>query len=300
MERRHDSGKVLVTSSERAALCGAVLPFLLPWKQLDPSLKVADLGKTGTDWKMLLGGQGVEVSADVTGVPDGAAVVTGFSHLDTVPLQDLPLWLERARSAMRPGGVLILGGSNPEHPEVSQELPLPGQMVRVFRDAGFARVREIFPSPIAESGSPSLEAVFYGISPVYAVVAQAPARGGRFDLFSPAFAADPGPDRRELLQRYQAWLERALWERAHEDANLRAEIEALRAELARATRRRGLRKFVYKLKQRRLARRAMSQERPAQSAPAPEREVAVAPVDPVPLSPRELALRDRLAGSGSA
>lgn len=313
-----------MTSADAVAVQNATLPFVMPWKDLDPHFNVVSLDAATQGWDMLLAGQGVTLRTGIDQVPKDCSVATGFDILDTLTPKALGIWASKAEQAFRPGGLLVLGGSNPEHPETRKGALFPTEVAQILKKSGFARVRVI--QPLLISDDTRLFSALCGMSQKYAIVAQTEAYGKAFDVFSSAFAETSVSPTKERIKRAEAALhdrikqaeaalhdrvqhaETALHDRIHRaEAALhdqRQEITELRLRLIRATRRRGLRKLVYQLKQHWRARR-QAQPLPATSAdeaqlsarPAPPvREIHIPPVDPVPLSSREVTIRTRLFG----
>lgn len=324
-----------MTRDATLAVQSAVLPFARVWKTLDPALQVVSLESPQESWRQLLAGQGIGLSEDTVPPSQEAAVLTGFGVLDTHDADTLESWAAETVPMLRPGGLLVLGGANPEHPRFGHRGLFPAAAVRALRRAGFARVCVIRPGPPPEDTG--LSAALYGGSEAYAVVAQTEAFGKAFDIFSPVFLDASARSPQDNLRRAEdallgrihhaearlsarvAQIETALTDQRRETGNLREDIARLReknAELTRLTRRRGLRKLVQRIKLKWRGRRAeqppppdlpqkMTAQSPASSEPAaapaaplsaPVARTAAPPADPVPLSPREAALAARLFG----
>lgn len=305
-----------MTPTSSAALQTAALPFILPWKGLVQGLDVVSLGPAPEGWKRLLAGQGIalrESSRDA--VPQGCRVASGFDRLDGLTESDLAAWAKAALEALTPGGILVLGGTEPEMAPAGQAALSALRAAHLLEAEGFARTRVLSPA-----------------APFYAVVVQAPARGAAFDVFSPVFLATPPPAESTALARSEAALHQRLQQLEHHlqrradrtEADLRdqlqraearlndqaQEIEGLRATIAalqRLTRRRGLRKLAHKIKQARRKDKeaaalppAPASTPPAAALPAPTEHTTPPPANPTPLSARETALRAQLFDSGNA
>ncbi len=218
-----------MTPDATLAVQSAVLPFARVWKTLDPALQVVSLESPQESWRQLLAGQGIGLSEDTVPPSQEAAVLTGFGMLDTHDADTLESWAAETLPMLRPGGLLVLGGANPEHPQSGHRGLFPAAAVRALRQAGFARVRVIRPGPPA--GDTSLSSAFHGGSETYAVVAQTEAFGKAFDVFSPVFLDASATSPQDNLRR----AEDALQGRIHHATSLNAritEIEtALRARL---------------------------------------------------------------------
>ncbi|KIN70143.1 hypothetical protein Z945_3746 [Sulfitobacter noctilucae] len=293
------------------AVQSAVLPFVRVWQALDPGFEVLSLESPPDGWKQLLTGQGIalrEGAGAAGNIPPDTAVVSGFAVLDAHDAQSLESWARKALSALRPGGLMVLGGCNPDPLRASQRGLLPVAAEQALSAAGYARVCVIRPD--INLGENSLSAALFGGSEAYAVVAQAPAFGKDFDVFSPVFLEVSSATPRALLRRAEDALlgrinhaEARLHDRIthvdttfqerlqHSETALReqlehaenalqdrqADIEHLRqiiAELQRLTRRRGLRKLVHRFKQKRQI------QDPDLDLPAPETAPPPAPVVP--------------------
>ena len=188
-----------MTPTSSAALQTAALPFILPWKGLVQGLDVVSLGPAPEGWKRLLAGQGIalrESSRDA--VPQGYQVASGFDRLDGLTESDLAAWAKAALEALTPGGILVLGGTEPEMAPAGQAALSALRAAHLLEAEGFARTRVLSPA-----------------APFYAVVVQAPARGAAFDVFSPVFLATPPPAESTALARSEAALHQRLQQLEH-------------------------------------------------------------------------------------
>lgn len=338
-------------SVDAVAVQGAVLPFVRAWKDLDEELVVVSLDTDGDDWSTILAGQGIALRSE-TLIPPNCAVATGFDTLNTLSSETLRQWAVEQVKCLRPGGLLILGGVNPKHPNAHKTTLFPDEAANILKASGFARVQVV--RPCLKTGDQSLAAAIYGMGREYAVVAQRDAYGKDFDVFSMVFADAAAQSRQVQLKhaeahlhaRFNADLERVhthltgleitlnhsadiaadLAHRQTEEitrlkadiATLQTQLSELQTKLQHATRRRGLRKLAHELKKklRPNSRKTASSaaitpktftpaleplEAQAVKTPPPlsTGQAKPCPIDPVPLSPREVETRSRLFGSTS-
>ncbi|WP_292294853.1 hypothetical protein [Marivita sp.] len=336
-------------SQEDLAICSAILPLILAWQGLDSAVDVLSLDAEPSGLDGLLAAQGITLRKSMNETHDGWSVITKFDACDALSLDDLEAWASETLHHLKPGGLLVLGGTVPEHAALHRPdaHASPEETAQVIHGAGFARARVI--SPDLAPDDRSLYSALYGASRKFAVVAQKHAFGKTFDVFSPGFLqiSSLSASRRfkhaeeelhgrihsgevGLKQRinhldttfhtrasaFEGALSQAqtsLRNQAEEIARLHNELEALRVTLKRATRRRGLRKLAYEIKKK--LKLKSDVQRPSGTAPptsAPEKATAVqetqstdrlsrqngqttlAPVEPISLSAREIALRNRL------
>jgi hypothetical protein len=266
----------------------AALPFILPWVGLVPHLEIVVLDPTPRGWARLLAGQGIVIKkvANDT-LPEGCKVATGFDCLDGMTDTRLTVWAKSALAAFAPGGILVMGGTQPEAASAGQAALSPARAAYLLEAVGFARVQILPPA-----------------GPRYAVVAQVAAQGGKFDIFSPAFlSAPPLPDivERQRVARVEADLMhhmRVVEERLKAQTD---EIEQMRitlAELQRRVRPRRLSRLARKIKQTWRIDRGDQAQIIAVSPEIEERENLPRLANPLPLSAREHALLARLENYG--
>ncbi|KIN69846.1 hypothetical protein Z946_212 [Sulfitobacter noctilucicola] len=328
----------------------AALPFVMPWKTLAPALEVVSVDPASDVlWARLLEGQGIPLKTGSGPLPQDCAVITGFGRLESGTPHTLASFVAQATQALRPGGLLVLGRA-PRHQMQDGDTGItPADAIRILKDAGFARLRMIHPAPPPPDDTGFCATM--DSRDTCLIVAQTQAYGKAFDVFSPVFCTTPvapEPDYMVHLKQAQAaWhdrlhhVESSLQDRinvlndrlSHStqemqhtlEERIRAATEAQAADIAelrgtitrleRLTRRRGLRKLFYKLKQKARAKSAQAAPSgmqsdvqlqdvppPAQTVQAidtPVHEVDMHPADPVPLSPREAQMQDRLFGTGA-
>lgn len=309
-------------SADATALYSAALPFVMPWKTLEPHLEVVSLDGVEPAWERLLAGQDIGLRQGSDQVPRDCMVATGFDKLDGLTPQTFRPWAAAAVLALRPGGLLVLGGGDPQSSLRGDGGLAPAEAARILRAAGFARVRLLHPPLHPEDTS--LLSALHGAGERYAVVAQTAATGKAFDIFSAVFATAPLQPQQDRLRRAEASLHHQMHHSIHQvEANLRqrldqaetalhaqrleiAVLHAALAEVTRLTRRRGLRKLIYRLKQKWRDRRPEStpsdilsdQATTPEGAHQPTAPAGQPPSDPVPLSAREADVRHKLFDSG--
>ncbi|WP_163852316.1 hypothetical protein [Pseudooceanicola aestuarii] len=222
----------------------------------------------------------------------GLAVISDLDLLARDPAGRAAARIAGFAAALRPGGILLLGGPNPEAADAPPLRLSLRDAQAALRAAGLVRLRLLrWEGDQTLAHRPvTLGDVLHGVSPRIALVAQAPGPAAVTEAFRTAFAADPGPDRADLARRFDARLT------AGSD-NLEQRIgtvEARLAQVAHTTRRRGLRKWLHALRMRRQA----QAQPPGREAAAEATSLRPDPLpDPVPLSPPEQAWRARLGGA---
>lgn len=289
-----------MTSADVMALKSAALPFVMPWKDLDPHFEVVSLDAATEGWNILLAGQGIRLRSGSDDVPEGCSVATGFERLDALTPDALGIWASKVVHAFRPGGLLVLGGTNPEHNETCKDGLFAAEAAQIIKKSGFARVRVIHPA--STSDDTSLFSALYGMGSKYVIIAQTQAYGKPFDVFSTVFADTPtfsAEDRfryaeaalHHRIEHGQASLhdrvthaEAALHDRIthaevvlHDQSCEITELHAAIARLEHATRRRGLRKLAHKLRQKWRARRRTDDVHPLSSATVADSSTTAAP-----------------------
>ena len=315
------------------------LPFVLPWTEIDPSPRALDLDCGAGGWLRLLeaagfNAEGREDDPDMrataltsgfsvaphgedflSGIDDASlSVLSAFEMLNRHPPEEIVARLPDMLRVLRPGGILIVGGENAEHPRARYARSGAEKIAAHLRREGPGRLSIVRTegTPPGHPGAVGLAEVFSGMGLEAAVVFQREAKEVAFDRFHAAFAADLGLSPDGLVARFDA-RHRALeeqilrLERRIEEQNLRlerriteqedaqrAEVEALR----HVTRRRGLRRWLH---ERKMARKtnniptARDVETGAAEAPSSSSSFSPPPVPSMrPLSQRMRALRDRL------
>lgn len=272
-------------SEDDLAIRSAALPFVVSWKDIDYDAEVLSLDADQHGWDVLLAGQEIQLRTSADASQDQWSVITRFDACDVVATDDFKAWAAKLLQSLKPGGLLIVGGSLPANASNFNQL-YPETVAQILRDAGFTRASAL--SPSIEPGNKSLQSALYATSRKFAIIAQKHAVGKKFDVFSPNFlqlcalspqsrfkraeeelhtrihAGETELNKRithidsVLFERTKA-LEKVLIEhvsksqiildrRADEIAHLHNEIQALQAKLKRATRRRGLRKLAYEIR----------------------------------------------------
>lgn len=244
----------------------AYLPFIEPLKRLSPGAAAVDLGCGRGEWLQLLGehgfdAQGVDLDAGMLQAckelglravqgnaidflkqlpNESQAIVSGFHIAEHIPFEALQTLVEEALRVLQPAGLLILETPNPENVTVSlvgfymdpsHLNPLPPDLLAfVPRYYGYARTRivRLQENPaLLHAEHVSLDQVFGGASPDYAVVAQKAADASVFEAFDAAFEKEYGLSTSTLLQGFDRGLaenERRFAEERRKFAGLEAAV----------------------------------------------------------------------------
>lgn len=247
--------------AEITALYSAALPFILAWKEIDTALRVVSLDACENMTRplhMLLAGQGISLAhlADSTDpIPYDSAVVTGIQYLNETAqdpdADNIGLRIQTLLHTLRPGGILILGGSGSIPGPHRALYPATSQtdrnaLIKAAIDHGYAKAGII---PCPQSTKTDTINQHTGERPEsYALIAQKPAFGVKFDVFSKAFFhLERVSQNRDLTQRHDL--------RTQKIEDLQAEVIKthqdlidLREAFNKTQRRRGLRKVIYDIK----------------------------------------------------
>lgn len=220
----------------------AVLPFVIPWLGLNPDVEVLSLDAIPSDrdtqntdipasntqdtdapgagaqgWAPLLAGLGIPLVRAPDPLPQGCAVLTGFDLLDRLTPEALGVWATQAAKALCPGGLVLLGGTfqHPYHAE---------RQLQILEEKGFSRSRLILSAPQG-AGHPLVLALD-ATGQRYAIVAQTPAHGKAFDVFSPAFLAAPVSPLRTRASQIQTHWEDSIY------AHVNTEVTVLHGRIS--------------------------------------------------------------------
>lgn len=279
-------------------LAAAYLDYVIPWAERDPGAQVCVVGGLGGREFQALG---LKVLTDMAQAE--AEALACVAHLG----QGEQLRREAIRTsvaALRPGGVLLITGANPEHTGQLFGPTWAEGAAAELREAGLIRVavlrRNTSPAPTA-----SIEDVFSRISPDLCVIGQVKGPVSLLKAFYPAFAGPKGESALERLGRFQRDQAHQRLDQTHQKLDhvqaalvdqreeFESQLHALGERLTHATRRRGLRRLAWRLREaRRRWRKTTTPPRPEAPKPALPIEQS-APYQP-PLSPRERAIAARL------
>ena len=238
-------------------------PFVEPLLAVYPAAEAIDLGCGRGEWLELLAetgykARGVDLDegmleachqrgldaqmgdaiAHLQGLPDQSqTVVSAFHVVEHILFDQLQDLVFQAMRVLKPGGLLIMETPNPEniivatsnfYVDPSHQRPIPPLLLSfVTEHAGFLRVKTVRLQESKELLSKSnvtLEDVFSGASPDYAVVAQKDAPDQVLELTERAFNSDYGLDLAVMLNRWDARFERL------ESKAKQAEAKAQQAE----------------------------------------------------------------------
>lgn len=234
---RHRGARELV----KHRLEASYLPFVGPLKQLYPDCPALDLGCGRGEWLELLEEHGLApygvdldegmlaacrergftvekqdaVSAFSTLSDESLVVVSGFHIVEHIPFEALQILMREAMRVLKPGGMLILETPNPENILVStsgffldptHQRPIPLHLLAFLSEYyGFARTKvlRLHESPeMASKPVITLQDVFEGVSPDYAIIAQKPCSEEQMAVTDPPFTLERGLMLDALTSRY--------------------------------------------------------------------------------------------------
>ncbi|EKE17394.1 MAG: hypothetical protein ACD_10C00470G0003 [uncultured bacterium] len=235
-EERHRGSRGLIK-----ARLAAYLPFIEPLLAIYPNAAAVDLGCGRGEWLEVLaesGFKGVGVDLDtgmleacltlglsvavgdaityLAELPDESQVVVSAFHVvEHITFDQLRTLIAEALRVLKPGGLLIMETPNPENIVVAtrnfyldptHQRPIPPELLAFVPEFyGFKRVKVVRlqeSKALATSDSPSLQDVFQGASPDYAVVAQKDAAPVLMHYFAMVFDQEYGLTLETLAARY--------------------------------------------------------------------------------------------------
>jgi O-antigen chain-terminating methyltransferase len=221
----------------------AYRPFVEPLLEAYPSATALDLGCGRGEWLELLvesGFKPIGVDLDkgmleaclerglpveqgdalayLSALPDGSqAVVSAFHVVEHITFDQLGTLVAETLRVLMPGGLLIMETPNPENIVVAtrnfyldptHQRPIPPMLLAFVAEfAGFARVKTLRlqeSKDLVNRGEVSLQDVFAGASPDYAVVAQKHAPEDFLALTAQPFSLDYGLSLEILLSRWDS------------------------------------------------------------------------------------------------
>lgn len=243
------------------------LPFVTPITSLYPAAETFDIGCGRGEWLELMlemGMQPLGVDLDdgmlegcrdhglpakqgdavayLSSLPaESQALITAFHVVEHISFDQLHIVVSEALRVLKPGGLLIMETPNPENIVVATRnfyldpthiRPIPSLLLSFLPEHyGFTRskvVRLQESKEVANKASPTLNDVFEGASPDYAVIAQKAAAGEVLSMFDEAFSQEYGLRLDVLAGRYHTAVLTSI--RQAEDIARRAEAIALRLE----------------------------------------------------------------------
>ena len=238
------------------------VPFIQPLREQYPGAPALDLGCGRGEWLEVLATVGFtaagvdldegmlsachdlglsaskcEAVAHLVTLPDNSqAVVTAFHVVEHISFGQLKLLVSETLRVLKPGGLLIMETPNPENIIVAtrnfyldptHQRPIPQELLSFVPEYyGFKRVKTIRlqeSKELAQCETLSLQDVFQGASPDYAVVAQKEADPALMAFTAIAFEREYGLALETLSARY----ENAIQLKIHQ-----IEIKAQQAEAA--------------------------------------------------------------------
>lgn len=240
-EDRHRGTRELISQRQRV-----YLPFIQPLLELADKCPAVDLGCGRGEWlEILLGcgfdAQGIDLDSGMLeackerGLParesdalaflatledNSQSVVSGFHIAEHIPFPDLQAMVAEALRVLMPGGILILETPNAENLVVgtdsfyldpTHERPIPHLLLSFLTEhTGFLRSKLMRLQEPAQLHEPDfkvdLMAVFSGVSPDYAIVAQKNADIEILQKFDAAYEKSYGLSLNELATRYDSSL----------------------------------------------------------------------------------------------
>ncbi len=219
----------------------AYLPFISPLKEIYPVAPATDLGCGRGEWLELLLQedflpQGVDQDEEMlqgcvdrnlpaqkgdateylSTLPDESqTIVSAFHVVEHISFDQLRTLVSEALRVLKPGGLLIMETPNPESIAVATKFfyldpthqrPIPPQLLSFLPEYyGFSRTKIMRLQESKElvgKLSPTLNDVFEGVSPDYAVIAQKTASTEILELFDHAFNQEYGLQLNTLAERY--------------------------------------------------------------------------------------------------
>lgn len=158
-----------------------------------------------------------EAVAHLGTLPDNSqAVVTAFHVVEHISFEHLKLLVSETLRVLKPGGLLIMETPNPENITVAtrnfyldptHQRPIPQELLSFVPEYyGFKRVKTIRlqeSKKLAQCETLSLQDVFQGASPDYAVVAQKKADPALMAFTASAFEREYGLALETLSARYE-------------------------------------------------------------------------------------------------
>lgn len=222
------------------------LPFVQPIAAFYPNAPTYDLGCGRGEWLELMlelgfvpfgmdldegmlagcrelglpASQGNAVDHLKTLEDESQALITAFHVVEHISFVQLQTVVMEAKRVLKPGGLLIMETPNPENIIVAtrnffldpthQRIIPPMLLAFVAEYAGFARIKTLRlqeSKELVDKNNLSLQDVFSGASPDYALVAQKEGLTELMDALTPAFDAEYGLAFETLADRYQQQME---------------------------------------------------------------------------------------------
>jgi O-antigen chain-terminating methyltransferase len=219
----------------------AYLPFVQPLVQLQKGAQTLDLGCGRGEWLELMGDIGFsaygvdldegmledchehDLSAEqgdaiayLKQLPDDShAIISAFHFVEHISFDQLHIVVSEALRVLKSGGLLVMETPNPENIIVatrnfyldpSHLRPIPPQLLSFLPEYyGFARTKTIRlqeSMDLLKSKSVTLNDVFGGVSPDYAVIAQKAAPAETLELFDKIFNQEYGLTLDTIALRY--------------------------------------------------------------------------------------------------
>lgn len=217
------------------------LPFVEPLAKKFVGAPAIDLGCGRGEWLELLQSSGLNargvdldegmlhacrergLSAELFGAleylktleDESQVIVSAFHLVEHIKFEDLQILISESLRTLRPGGLMILETPNPENIAVATRnfyldpthiRPIPLELLSFLAEyAGFARVKILRlqeKEGLVDKVKVSMQDVFAGVSPDYAVVAQKKSGPEESQLLSLAFSREYGVGMDQILRRW--------------------------------------------------------------------------------------------------
>jgi len=236
-EDRHRGSRELIKNR-----LGIYLPFVQPLLRYDGKAKAVDLGCGRGEWLELISelgfdAFGVDLDQDmlvvcrdlglkvekgdalsfIAALPDASqSVISAFHVVEHLTFEQLRTLVSEALRVLKPGGLLIMETPNPENIVVAtrnfyldptHHRPIPPELLSFLPEYyGFARTKVLRlqeSKDLAQKVDLTLQDVFAGVSPDYAVIAQKAADEDMISLLDAPFSVEYGLSLENLTSRYQ-------------------------------------------------------------------------------------------------
>jgi len=253
----------------------AYLPFIQPLFEQNPAAPALDLGCGRGEWLEVLAIAGFaptgidldegmlsachdlglsackgEAVAHLSTLPDNSqAIISAFHVVEHISFEQLRSLVSEALRVLKPGGLLIMETPNPENIIVAtrnfyldptHQRPIPIELLYFLpKYYGFKRIKTMRlqeSEELAHCETLTLQDVFQGVSPDYAIIAQKEADSTVMAVTDMAFGQEYGLTLETLSERYDSTIQLKIQQAMikAEQAEIKAkeaEIKAQQAEI---------------------------------------------------------------------
>ena len=245
-EDRHRGSRELIKRR-----LGAYFIFTQPLCEQYPASPALDLGCGRGEWLEVLGSWGLNpVGIDMdegmlsachdqglsvhkgdaieylsTVASNSQAVVSAFHFVEHISFDQLRMLVSETLRVLKPGGLLIMETPNPENIVVAtrnfyldptHNRPIPPELLEFVPEYyGFKRVKTIRlqeSKELAQSETLTLQDVFHGVSPDYAIVAQKDADPALMAFTMEGFSREYGITLEDLSNKYDNSIKAKIWQ----------------------------------------------------------------------------------------